>query len=144
MGNYAAVLAKIECPRDPTSLDPPVDEGTTTGVLRRSFLIMNSQLIIYIRLIISLKSRKLTINFGSPYQKKFNRKKSSEVDIDEGATMDDIRNIFADSPLPQRDVEQMVISSIMCTLATKQFTLSYWYFFKNLTFGSLYRVMTLI
>jgi len=35
MGNYAAVLAKMECPRDPTLLDPPADEGTSSGILRR-------------------------------------------------------------------------------------------------------------
>ncbi len=115
MGNYAAVLAKMECPRDPTLLDPPTDEGMTTGVIRRSFLIISFSTYIQVVIIIFLKFRKLTINFGSPYQKKHNRKKSNDVDIDERASMDDIRNIFADSPLPHHDVEQTVIFYIKFT-----------------------------
>jgi hypothetical protein len=82
MGNYAAYLATLECPRDPQLLDPPLDEDSANGVLRR----------------------KLEVNFGSPY-KKFSRRKTAELDIDERTNFEDIRNIFADSPAPHRNVE---------------------------------------
>ena len=84
MGNYASVLARMECHRDPLQLDPKEiqEEDTPNGILRR----------------------KLAVNFGSHY-KKFNTRGHRKIASDN----DSIEALFADTPNPyQSDAPDIV------------------------------------